>query len=70
MPSTIYSVKSIGFTQPALLFFKPGLQCQFCVSLCKLCCQKKKKRLKKGNKKKDNHKTKYYKTNFQYLKAK
>lgn len=62
MPSTIYSVKSIGFTQPALLFSNLVCMPILCVSL-QTMLQKKKKRLKKGNKKKDNHKTKYYKTN-------
>ena len=63
MPSTISSVKSIGFTQPALLFFKPGLHVNFVCLFANHVAKKKKKRLKKGNKKKGNHKTKYYKTN-------
>ena len=63
MPSTISSVKSTGFTQPALLFFKSGLHANFVCLFANHVTKKKKKRLKKGNKKKDNHKTKYYKTN-------
>ena len=47
MPSTISSVKSTGFTQPALLFFKSGLHANFVCLFANHVTKKKKKRLKK-----------------------
>lgn len=43
MPSTISSVKSTGFTQPALLFFKSGLHANFVCLFANHVTKKKKK---------------------------